>query len=223
MRILLLNIIQMPLYPKTASRPEGGDDALWLQHMTYEWATLLHTHGMEGWPGAGAAATTGLSAMGSARSGCRWRHMIWPESNRADKQVNKGESATKGLIEKQNRGRYLSECNRAIWCASSDVFPLILREEESQSLLIIGWNCLVSVVIMVQYLQINKWLVSTLSEHVCSLKAQWQPSDVNIWRERQFKIVTIIKLFLRKCILWSDIISLSGSKWRFLTFMWGVL
>lgn len=66
-------------------------------------------------------------------------------------QVNKGTRGLKRLTEKQNREG--DECNRTICSASSEVIPLIQQEEGSQLLLIIGWNCLVSVVIMVQYLR----------------------------------------------------------------------
>lgn len=72
----------------------------------------------------------------------------WAElrATRAD-----NESLTK---EQYREGDFFSaECIRAIWFASSEVIPLILQEEGSQLLLIIGWNCLVSVVIIVQYLQ----------------------------------------------------------------------
>lgn len=66
-------------------------------------------------------------------------------------QVNKGTRGLKRLTGRQNREG--DECNRMICSASSGVIPLIQQEEGSQLLLIIGWNCLVSVVIMVQYLR----------------------------------------------------------------------
>lgn len=133
-----------------------------------------------------------------------------------------------GLTKKQNRERYSTECNRAIRFAFSEVIPLILQKEGSQLLLIIGWNCLGSVVIMVQYLQdyqmislhiIRACLLSenTMAAIWCQqLSTERKESPyadthhpVRVWA--QVKRLTMVKLF-GEIHLQSDIISLSRFK-----------
>lgn len=128
------------LYLMTASRSEGYGNVLW-HRCTMSGKVSFHRYpGSKMWPARDSEGSAGL--MGSSRTD-RWRRL-----SRAD-GVNKETSGTGRKMEMMFFNRVeQSNLTRLFWGDSTNI-----SRRRSQLLLIIGWNCWVSVVIRLWYLE----------------------------------------------------------------------